>query len=397
MRLVVMSDGQNIEWAFDSLMVTGDVTDAVPPVLQSFQRNTPPTSPTNADVLVFRATFNEDVTNVDTGDFAANGTTATVTAVTPVSGSVYDVTVSGGDLAGLNGTVGLDLAAGQTSPTWPPTLLPAGEPAVDETYDIDNTAPAINSFQRNTPPTSSTNADVLVFRATFSEDVTNVDTGDFVANGTTATVTAVTPVSGTVYDVTVSGGDLAGLNGTVGLDLAAGQNITDRPAMRYRRVNRQSTKRMISITPLPRSIHSNATHRRPVPPTLMCLCSAPRSSEDVTNVDTTDFAANGTTATVTAVTPVSGSVYDVTVSGGDLAGLNGTVGLDLAAGQNISDSAGNALPAGEPAVDETYDLDNTAPAINSFERNTPPTSPTNADVLVFRATFERRRHERRHG
>ena len=83
-------------------------------------------------------------------------------------------------------------------------------------------------------------------------------------------------------------------------------------------------------------------------------------SEDVTNVDTGDFAANGTTATVTAVTPVSSTVYDVTVSGGDLAGLNGTVGLDLAAGQNITDTANNRLPAGEPATDEDYLVDNTA-------------------------------------
>ena len=64
-----------------------------------------------------------------------------------------------------------------------------------------------------------------------------------------------------------------------------------------------------------------------------------------------DFVINGTTAT--GVLGGSGSAYTLTVSGGDLAGLNGTVGLDLAGGQDITDAAGNALPAGEPATDET--------------------------------------------
>ena len=78
----------------------------------------------------------------------------------------------------------------------------------------------------------------------------------------------------------------------------------------------------------------------------------------------------------------------MTVSGGDLAGLNGTVGLNLAGGQDITDVAGNALPAGEPATDETYLVDNTAPVLTAFARNTPATSPTNADTLVFDITFD---------
>jgi LPXTG-site transpeptidase (sortase) family protein len=48
-----------------------------------------------------------------------------------------------------------------------------------------------------------------------------------------------------------------------------------------------------------------------------------------------------------------------------LAGLNVTVGLNLAVGQNIADQAGNALPAGEPASDETYEVNNTAPSVAS--------------------------------
>src|SRR5262249_37690714 len=73
------------------------------------------------------------------------------------------------------------------------------------------------------------------------------------------------------------------------------------------------------------------------------------------------FSVTGTTAGVSAVTPVSPGVYDVTVSGGDLAGLDATVGLDLAAGQHITDPAGNPLPAAEPTTDLTYLVDNTPP------------------------------------
>ncbi|MCK5212620.1 MAG: choice-of-anchor D domain-containing protein, partial [Dehalococcoidia bacterium] len=91
-----------------SVTAEGDA-DTDPPGLASFERQTPAISSTNADTLVFRATFDEDVQYVSTGDFAVSGTTATVTNVNAVSAAVYDLTVSGGDLAGYDGTVGIDL------------------------------------------------------------------------------------------------------------------------------------------------------------------------------------------------------------------------------------------------------------------------------------------------
>ena len=93
--------------------VSVDFGDTDPPGLTSFARETPATSPTNANTLGFRATFDEDVKNVGTADFAVTGTTASVSGVNVVSASVYDLTVSGGDLAGFNGTVGINLAGGQ--------------------------------------------------------------------------------------------------------------------------------------------------------------------------------------------------------------------------------------------------------------------------------------------
>ena len=89
-------------------------------------------------------------------------------------------------------------------------------------------APNLLSITRQTPATTETDADTLVFRVTFSEGIQNITATDFnVSGGSTATVSSIIAVSATAYDITVSGGDLADFNGIVGLDLAAGQDITD--------------------------------------------------------------------------------------------------------------------------------------------------------------------------
>jgi hypothetical protein len=92
---------------------------------------------------------------------------------------------------------------------------------------VDNVAPTVLSIERQTPSDSTTNADSLVWRVTFSEAVTSIDTGDFSVSGTTGTVTNVSSAGGNAYDITVSGGDLADYDGVVSLSFAGGQNITD--------------------------------------------------------------------------------------------------------------------------------------------------------------------------
>jgi autotransporter-associated beta strand protein len=201
----------------------------IPPTFDSITRSTP-NAATNANSITFLAKFSKSVTKVDATDFVVTGTTGTITAVNPISGSEYGITISGGDLANLNGTVGLNLAAGQDIRDLSSNALAAGEPPIDETYTLDNTAPSAISFVRQNPTSQSTTANTLVLRATFSEAVSGVDTADFVVSGTsTASATKVTPVgtTNTTYDVTVSGGNLANYFGKVGLNLAASQNIAD--------------------------------------------------------------------------------------------------------------------------------------------------------------------------
>jgi LPXTG-site transpeptidase (sortase) family protein len=196
-------------WMVDNVLISADV----PPTLNSFTRQNPATSPTNADTLVFRATFSEAVQNVDATDFVVNSTTtATITNVATVSASVYDITVSGGNLASFNGTVGVDLAVGQNIQNLSAQPLPAGEPAIDEIYNLDNIAPTATITSAATNPTSTSPIPVTI---TFSESVTGFTLGEMtIGNGTAGNFAG----SGTTYtaDITPSA------NGVVTVDVGAG-------------------------------------------------------------------------------------------------------------------------------------------------------------------------------
>lgn len=110
-------------------------------------------------------------------------------------------------------------------------------------------------------------------------------------------------------------------------------------------------------------------------------------SKEVTHVDATDFTIDGTTATLR----VSGQkdAYNVTLSGGDLASLDGPVTLGFASGQNIQDTGGRALSSTTPigSNDNTYVVDNTGPTILHIRRHAPAQEHTNVDPLTWRLTF----------
>ncbi|MEC8859521.1 MAG: DUF4347 domain-containing protein [Pseudomonadota bacterium] len=90
-------------------------------------------------------------------------------------------------------------------------------------------------------------------------------------------------------------------------------------------------------------------------------------SEAVSNLDASDFAVSGTTATITDVSAAEGGGFDVTASGGDLADLDGTVTLSFAGSQNITDASSNALANTTPTGtnNNSYTLDNTGPTFNA--------------------------------
>jgi predicted secreted protein len=205
--------------------------DTTAPRVTSITRQSPTSSPTNANSLTWEIQFSEDVNNVSNFDFELSGTTASVSTIS-ATGSRYRVTASGGNLADLNGTVTLSFRNSQNINDDANNDLSYTTPTGtnDNFYVVvnDNTAPRVTSITRQNPTTSPTSANSLTWEIQFSEDVNNVTSSgsDFEISGTTASL-SVNRINDDRYRVTASGGNLADLNGTVTLSFASNQNIDD--------------------------------------------------------------------------------------------------------------------------------------------------------------------------
>ncbi|MEM6472169.1 MAG: choice-of-anchor Q domain-containing protein, partial [Planctomycetota bacterium] len=363
------------------------------PTLLRITRQNPASEKTNADILTFRATFSEDVTGVSPADFLVDGSSnASIESVVSVDGKTYDVTIQGGTLANYEGLAGLNLSGENDIADLTGLSLVLGEPSIDESYSLENTAPVLNSFSRQTPGNETTNASTLVFRATFDEDVTGVDATDFEVDGnSTAAVSAVTQVGIGSYDVEVSGGDLNNFDGVVGLNLSNSNNITDLfgNALPNSEPSTEETYQVDTVNPQLLSITRQTPSEQFT--NADSLTFAATFDEDVMEVGASDFVVSGvdpvTTATISNVEMVDARNYLIVVSGGNLASYGGTVGLDVSVANNITDTIGNSLPTDEPAIDETYTLDNAAPTL-SILRQVPTSEYTKADTLVLRALFD---------
>ncbi|MBE9063768.1 Ig-like domain-containing protein, partial [cf. Phormidesmis sp. LEGE 11477] len=192
------------------------------PTLLSITRLTPADPFTNADSLTYRVTFDEAVQNVDVTDFVATGTTATITSSVAVADSfAYDITVSGGDLANVNDTVGLDLALGQDITDLVGNALANTEPTVDEVYTVDNVLPTVVI---NAP--ADTNGS---FTATFefSEAVNDFTVGDVVVgNGSASDFTTVDGSNYTALITPTAAGNVTiDVAANVATDVAGNSNI----------------------------------------------------------------------------------------------------------------------------------------------------------------------------
>ena len=199
-----VTGGDYVGVTVESVVVTVDddeTADTTAPRVASIARQNPTSSPTNADSLTWRVTFSEAVSNVNAADFAVSGTTATVTAVAAVSGVTggYDVTASGGNLAGVSATVTLAIAASHNIQDGASNALSNTAPTGtnDNSYVVDNTAPTVTI---SGVPASSD----APFRATFtfSEAVTGFAVGDITLGNATASSFTVT--STTVYTALVT-------------------------------------------------------------------------------------------------------------------------------------------------------------------------------------------------
>jgi hypothetical protein len=179
---------------------------------------------TNASSLTFDVVFSESISNLDTSDFvlsktgSANGTVSAVTG----SGSTYTVTVNGVTGAG---TLRLDLNSSATGIIDGVTNAIASGYTAGQTYTIDRVAPSVSSIVP--AGAATTNGASSSYTVTFSENVTDVDIGDFVVTGTNTATANIASISGSgnVYTVTVD--TIAG-DGSLRLDLkSSGTAITD--------------------------------------------------------------------------------------------------------------------------------------------------------------------------
>ena len=144
---------------------------------------------------------------------------------------MYYVTVS----ATQDGTYNLDLVSSghDIVDAANNSLTNTATTGADETYTvstavIDNTNPRLASIERSSPTSQNTDSQSLLYKATFSEDVTGVTASDFVlspsSTGRVSGTTQVTGISGSsdTYYVTVS----SSTDGTYNLDLvSSGHNI----------------------------------------------------------------------------------------------------------------------------------------------------------------------------
>lgn len=159
-----------------------------PPLATRFARQSPVEQFTSADELVFHATFNEPLRNVDASDFrVAGGASATITVV-PVQGTgetVFRLTLSGGNLASHEGTVGIDLSPSGNITDVAGNPLRLVEPAVDEIYSLDHTAPTIEDVN----VADGNHSIVKSIDITFSE-IVEIDQGAFEVTNQTVGGTA---------------------------------------------------------------------------------------------------------------------------------------------------------------------------------------------------------------
>ena len=338
--------------------------DITPPTVTSIALQTPAQSLTNADQVTFRITFDENVQNVTGNDFTLSGTAAgdgTIGAASQVFADVYDIPITG--LTNSDGTVNLDFATGNDiQDLWDNALGNSPTIGSEQEFVLDNTAPTVAITRADSDPT---NADTVVFNVNFGDAVLDVDAADFVvaltgtatANGT-VTVGDAADTDDSTYTIAVN---TIAADGTLGLDIAGGTDITDVAA---NALNQTPTADEIYTIDNTAPTLTSFTRQFPAtsPTNADTLIFRATFDQDVNSSDAADFEVTGTTATISNVAMVNGSTYDITVSGGNLAGLNTTVGLNLASGQNISDAASNALPNTEPTTDETYIVDNTEPS-----------------------------------
>ncbi|WP_323760472.1 Ig-like domain-containing protein [Maricaulis sp.] len=359
----------------------GGVPDTIAPQLSSVSRSNPATELTNADSLTWRVAFDEGVTNVDAADFAvavtdfgATGPSSGAIAVAQQSDSVYNVTLSGGELAAGRGVYALSIVAGHdiedSSGNGLASTTPSG---ANETYEVGNAAPVLASVTRQTPTQELTAADSLTWEFLFSEitNTTSMSASDFTLTGSTASLSVSRFSIG--FTVTASGGDLADLDGAVSIALIDG--FVDE----YGNV-------MLSGAPTGTNENSYTLDNTAPDATLTSTATDPVTgafsltvtfSEAVTGFELSDLEIAN--AAATDLVDAGGGVFTVTVTPIAAGGL---VTVDLP-GAVATDAAGNSNTAATQFSITALATDTTPPDVVLSTSATDPVSGAFAITATF--------------
>ena len=399
--------------------VSTAVIDNTNPRLASIERYTPASQNTDSQTLVYKATFSESVMGVTASDFVlSTGSTGRVSGTTQVtgisgSGDTYYVTVS----SSTDGTYNLDLVSSDHNivDAANNSLINTATTGADQTYTvstavIDNTNPRLASIERYTPATENTDNQTLVYKATFSEDVTGVTVSDFTLSSDSAGGESTSTSTGQFTQtrsphLTIP--DLATVSDTITVpDSETATSVLVEVDITHKYIGDLKIDIIApdgtSITLHDNSGGSTVNIDQPYAP---LFGSIPISGvwtlqihdnydadPGVLNSWTLTINYGDTATTLSSVTDISGSgdVYYVTVS----ALQDGTYNLDLVSSDhNIVDAANNSLTnTATTGADQTYTvstavIDNTNPRLASIERYTPATENTDNQTLVYKATF----------
>ena len=379
----------------DNGAMPGDeyIINRIPPKAFSINRKSPDAL-TAAAMVVYRVTFDTDVTGVDPTDFAlvATGITgATVNGVTKISGKIYDVEVKTGT---GNGDLGLNLIDNDSIASDDTRRLAlGGVGAVNgnypgAVYTIDKTPPVAASITRNEVETL--NASSVSYTIAFSQNVTGVDAADFtlVSSGITgASISSVTPVDGKTYTVAISTGSG---DGTLALNLTDNDSIKNSLGV----VLADTGTGNGNFAGQPYTIIKSApvvagiTLVNPNPIAAGSVNYAVTFNQNVTGVDAADFALVASGLAGTSITSVTGSGknYNVLVNTGN---GSGSLGLNLIDNDSIQNavnlSLGGAGAGNGNLTGQAYNITKTPPRVASISRL--EGNPTNAATVNFSVIF----------
>ncbi|MGH8019772.1 MAG: MBG domain-containing protein [Opitutaceae bacterium] len=192
------------------------------PAVASIVRHHPTSTETNANTVLFRATFDKPVTGVDASDFTltATGTASgAIASFAPNSTAATSFVVTVGSVAG-DGTLRLDLKASGTAIVDEYSNPTAAGFTTGEVFTIDNTAPVITSAM--TASGAYDTALSLAVTASGTPIIFDAPSGSLppgiALNAGTGSISGSPTAIGT-YNVTLSATDSAGNSGSGPLEI----------------------------------------------------------------------------------------------------------------------------------------------------------------------------------